>query len=417
MPIPDNCEFVKIGYKLTGNGTARIRALNIGEAHENINTLIGKSSTLVLAKQYTSYEDLYKYGFLHSRLKAYKNQGHIIDMFRVVNDSSNSGFREFESIDVYSGVKEQVKSTLDSGQFDNLFIHILDTNIWEVVKEYVDSISINIWIHGSEAQVWQRRSYEFEGLSAEEVDRKKRLSNSRKKFWQQLISDYGNKINLIFVSEYSKREFVNDICDGQEKFKSKVIHNYIDTGLFEFQKKSPKNNLRLLSIRPFTSSTYANDLTTKTILELSKHNDFKKMQFTIVGDGALFDEITKPLKNFSNVTLHKRFLTQSEIAEIHKQHDVFLVPTRMDSQGVSRGEAMSSGLIPVTNKVAAIPEFVDDSSGVLVDSEDYTSMATRIVDLINNPTMFSKLSKSASERVQLQCSFDNTIAKEINLMK
>ncbi|MGP5224006.1 glycosyltransferase family protein [Psychrobacter aquimaris] len=417
MPIPDNCEFVKIGFKLTGNGTASIRALNIGEAHENINTLIGKSSTLVLAKQYPSYEDLYKYGFLHSRLKAYKNQGHIVDMFRVVNDSSNSGFREFESIDVYSGVKEQVKSTLDSGQFDNLFIHILDTNIWEVVKEYVDSISINIWIHGSEAQVWQRRSYEFEDLSAEEIDRKKRLSNSRKKFWQQLISDYGNKINLVFVSEYSKQEFIHDICDGKENFKSKVIHNYIDTNIFEFNKKSPKNNLRVLSIRPFSSSTYANDLTTKTILELSKNPEFKKMQFTIVGDGVLFDELTEPLKNFSNVTLHKKFLTQAEIAEMHKQHDIFLVPTRMDSQGVSRGEAMASGLVPVTNKVAAIPEFVDEDSAILTESEDYINMANAIAELVGNPTQVSTLSQATRCRVESQCGFGKTIAEEINLIK
>ncbi len=415
MPIPDNCKFIKIGYKLTGSGTARIQSLNIGEAHESINTLIGKSNTLVLAKQYPSYEDLYKYGFLHSRLRAYKKQGHIVDMFRVVNDSSNSGFREFEAIDVYSGVKEQVKSTLDSGQFDNLFIHILDSGIWEVVKGYVDSISINIWIHGSEAQVWQRRSYEFEGLSAEQIDRKKRLSNSRKKFWQQLIRNYGDKVNLVFVSEYSKQEFINDICDGQERFKSKVIHNYIDTNLFEFQNKSPKNNLRLLSIRPFTSSTYANDLTTKTILELSKHNDFKKMQFTIVGDGVLFDEITKPLKNFPNVTIHKKFLTQPEIAEMHKQHDIFLVPTRMDSQGVSRGEAMASGLVPITNKVAAIPEFVDNECGIVVEAEDYKAMAHALIELVNSPYKVKKLSNASSKRVKAQCNYEATIGEELKL--
>jgi glycosyltransferase involved in cell wall biosynthesis len=37
------------------------------------------------------------------------------------------------------------------------------------------------------------------------------------------------------------------------------------------------------------------------------------------------------------------------------------VPSRTDTQGVSRDEAMSSGLVPVTNAVAAIPEFVDDT--------------------------------------------------------
>ena len=78
---------------------------------------------------------------------------------------------------------------------------------------------------------------------------------------------------------------------------------------------------------------------------------------------------------------------------------------------------MSSGLVPVTNKVAAIPEFVDDASGVLVEGEDSTGMANRILELINNPVEFSKLSRATSERAQLQCGFDNTIAKEINMIK
>ena len=50
---------------------------------------------------------------------------------------------------------------------------------------------------------------------------------------------------------------------------------------------------------------------------------------------------------------------------MHKKNGIFMVPTRLDSQGVSRDEAMSSGLVPITNNVAAIPEFVDDTCGML----------------------------------------------------
>ncbi|MEK6266783.1 MAG: glycosyltransferase, partial [Clostridium sp.] len=417
MPIPAECKYIKVGFKITGNGQSNIKSINISENREMVDVFIGKSNTLVLAKQYPSYDDLYKYGFLHSRLRAYKAHNNNVDMFKITNNTSAFGFREFESIDVFSGESRQLTSTLSSGQYKNLFVHILDSTMWNVISNFVDSLNVCIWIHGSEAQTWQSREYELEGLSVQEIERKKKLSDNRKTFWQKLIKDAGKKITLIFVSNYSKHEFIENICEGKEEFHSKVIHNFIDSSVFPYEEKELKSRYDILSVRPFSSKTYANDLTVKTILELSKYPEFEKLSFTIVGDGDLFEELTKPVAHFNNVDLQQKFVKQDEISVLHKEHGIFLVPTRMDSQGVSRGEAMSSGLIPVTNKVAAIPEFVDNSSGVLVDSDDYTSMATRIVNLINNPTMFSKLSKSASERVQIQCSFDNTIAKEINLMK
>lgn len=417
MAIPPDCKYIKVGFKITGRGRSLIESINIGEKREAVNDFVGKSDTLVLAKQYPSYDDLYKYGFLHSRLRAYKANNHILDMFRVTNDVSSFGFREFESIDVFSGEHRQLAATLSSGQYKNLFVHILDSTMWSAINEFVDSINICVWIHGSEAQTWQSREYELKGLSIQEIERKKKLSDNRKTFWQNLVKDFGNKITLIFVSNYSKHEFIENICEGKEEFNSKVIHNFIDSSVFPYEEKELESRYEILSVRPFSSKTYANDLTVKTILELSKYPEFEKLSFTIVGDGDLFKELTKPIAHFSNVNLQQKFVKQDEIAHLHREHGIFLIPTRMDSQGVSRGEAMSSGLVPVTNKVAAIPEFLDDASGVLVEGEDYTGMATRIIELINNPTIFSQISKNTSERVQLQCSFDNTIAKEIELMK
>lgn len=417
MAIPPDCKYIQVGFKITGRGRSLIESINIGEKREAVNDFVGKSDTLVLAKQYPSYDDLYKYGFLHSRLRAYKANNHILDMFRVTNDVSSLGFREFESIDVFSGEHRQLAATLSSGQYKNLFVHILDSTMWSAINRFVDSINVCIWVHGSEAQTWQSREYELEGLSVQEIERKKKLSDNRKTFWQSLIKDFGNKITLIFVSNYSKYEFIENICDGKEEFNSKVVHNFIDSSVFPYEEKELESRYEILSIRPFSSKTYANDLTVKTILELSKYPEFEKLSFTIVGDGDLFKELTKPIANFSNVNLQQKFVKQNEIAQLHREHGIFLIPTRMDSQGVSRGEAMSSGLVPVTNKVAAIPEFVDDASGVLVESEDYIGMANRIIELINNPVEFSKVSRAASERAQLQCGFDNTIAKEIELFK
>lgn len=120
---------------------------------------------------------------------------------------------------------------------------------------------------------------------------------------------------------------------------------------------------------------------------------------------------------FKNVKLHRKFLSHREIADLHKQYGIFLTPTRMDSQGVSRDEAMSSGLVPITTNVTAIPEFVDETCGVLVEGEDYMAMANAVENLYRSPEKFLALSRNAHKRVRKQSGLDETILKEIRIIE
>ena len=77
---------------------------------------------------------------------------------------------------------------------------------------------------------------------------------------------------------------------------------------------------------------------------------------------------------------------------------------------------MSSGLIPVTNAVTAIPEFVDDSCGVLAPAEDYEYMAKKIGEIVDNPHLFKSMSVAAANRVRSQVSSELITSKEISLI-
>lgn len=418
MAIPPNCKYVKVGFKVTGKGRSLIKTINIGEKREVVNDFVGKSDTLVLAKQYPSYDDLYKYGFLHTRLNSYKNEGLLVDMYKITNDQSLLGFREFESIDVFTGNYELLKKALASGQYKKVLIHLIDKNMWQVIREFKDELEIYIWVHGAEIQVWQHREFEFELMNKEAIARQKKLSDNRKKFWQNLIdNDLNGNVHFIFVSQYFLEESEESLERTLPKEQVSIIHNYIDNQQFNYIAKGPEQRFNILSIRPYASRKYANDLTVKAILELSKHADFSKMNFELYGDGELFDNTLEPLRKFENISINKTFLNHSEISELHKKNGIFITPTRMDSQGVSRDEAMSSGLVPVTTAVTAIPEFVDDSCGILADGEDYKAMAEGIIRLVESPNMFTRLSKEASKRVEAQSGFENTIAREIKLIE
>jgi hypothetical protein len=68
---------------------------------------------------------------------------------------------------------------------------------------------------------------------------------------------------------------------------------------------------KILSIRPYASRTYANDLSVKAILALSGKPYFKNLEFLMIGAGKLFDEVLEPLRGFSNVHIEKRYLTHA----------------------------------------------------------------------------------------------------------
>ena len=110
-------------------------------------------------------------------------------------------------------------------------------------------------------------------------------------------------------------------------------------------------------------------------------------------------------------------LKQAEIAAMHKEYGIFLTPTRMDAQGVSRDEAMASGLVPVTNAVTAIPEFVDESCGVLAPDNDYVIMAKGISDIYRNERIFFRKSIAAKIKVESISAKKVILKKELVLIK
>ena len=85
----------------------------------------------------------------------------------------------------------------------------------------------------------------------------------------------------------------------------------------------------------------------------------------------------------------------------------------MDTQGVSRDEAMASGLVPVTNAVAAIPEFVDATCGVLAPAEDAHELAEGLLAIIRDPRLFANMSAAAAQRVRRQSAHDAVIQREM----
>lgn len=414
--VPKEAMYFKLSLRFKGSGELKLNDILIGASKnpDEKACFISRSNVLVLSNHYPSSDELYRNMFVHKRMTAYKEDGFIYDVMRM-NIYAKNEYREFEGINIVEGQSEVLSNILEAGNIDTVCVHFLDKQMWEVLKLFKNKIKIIVWLHGAEIQPWWRREYNYN--TKEELEKAKLLSEERMNFWKDIfnnIDDYN--IHFVFVSEYFANEIFEDNKFVLPKERYTIIHNCIDTNMFNYVEKPKEQRKKYLSIRPYASNKYANDLTVKAICELSKTKNFKDMEFRIIGNGELFDETIKPLKKFDNVILEKKFLRQEEISDLHKQYGVFISPTRMDAQGVSRDEAMSSGLVPITNAVTAIPEFVDSDCGILVEENEYIGIAKGIERLYNEPEYFLTLSKNAAKRVRNQTSKEFTIDKEIKLI-
>lgn len=410
--IPPGTEWIRLGIRIYGSGTARINALVFGHRPLRPAEVLGRAEHLLITNHYPSDDDLYRNGFVHSRVAAYAERGTMVDVFRLRCGEALS-YHEFHNVDVITGSQEALQKLLAGGNYKSVLVHFLDEEMWQVLRHHIERVKVFVWVHGSEIQPWHRRDYNFR--NEQERDAAKIPSEARMVFWRGLLSKIPENLKLIFVSNYFAEEVMEDLGFRLPKACYDIIHNPIDTDLFAFQPKPAGQRKKILSIRPYASRKYANDLSVAAILALSEKPYFNDLEFRMIGDGKLFDETLEPLREFSNVYIERRFLSHAEIAALHREYGIFLCPTRMDAQGVSKDEAMSSGLIPVTNAVTAIPEFVDEASGILAPGEDALAMAAGIDRIYNDPDLFTKMSVAAAQRVRWQCAKEVLISAELKL--
>jgi glycosyltransferase involved in cell wall biosynthesis len=300
---------------------------------------------------------------------------------------------------------------LKQNSYEILLFHFAIRSITRILLSLKLSIPIVVWVHGYEALHWKRRMFFFNLFTLPKLLGYAMVNTLQRRAFKHFVDHYVGSLRLIFVSEWMKSVCVEDTGIDTHRIETLIIPNVIDTDRFEYLPKPVEQRLMVLSIRPYANRKYANDLSVAAVIKLSKMPQFKDFTFTFYGNGRLFKSTTKPLRSFPNVSIHREFLNHEAMARVHKAHGVMLIPTRQDSQGVSMGEAMSSGLVPITSLNTAIPEFVDASCGFLTTSVD--EMVQALLTLHANEQEFRVLSAAAASRVRMQCNKATIVAAEL----
>lgn len=363
---------------------------------------------LVLVNHYPGEIPQYAERFVHTRVAEYIKQHEcLVASFKV------SGDYIFEGVPVVRLSDENhFYALLKDYRPDRILVHFALKRIIRMLKP-VD-IKIIVWIHGYEALGWYRRLFDVKFPDPFTWSFIRRLiGNTSQQLSLRSFIRRSNKhqsILFVFVSLWMWKTMEKDTLTRIQQ--RRIIPNPVEDLYFRYITKSNEQRYRILIIRPFTSPKYALDMVRDTLLGLAEDPVFEMLSITIFGQGPLWDEITRVLKPFNNIRLCNFFLNKAGMAEAFLDHGIILCPTRQDAQGVTMCEAMSCGLVPVTSKSSAIPEFVEDGYNGFTASS-VNELILRIKQMVYDTDLFQRLSGNAAASIRAKAGMEDVIRKEL----
>ncbi|MDJ0316226.1 glycosyltransferase family 4 protein [Arthrobacter antibioticus] len=385
---------------------------HIGRAYVDYNSIAGKKH-LIIANEYPNYGAEYGNGFVHRRVEYYKQYGAQVDVVAFGKRLPQKIY-EYKDVKVLSGYVNELLYLLSTQEYESVSVHFLNHEMWNVLNPFLKDLNLFVYLHGYEVNRWVRRIFEYN--TTEELTGNIERTLQLQRFWKHVVGHQYGPRKFIFVSKWWQDAVTEDMELTFPKKRTEIVHNFIDTKLFSFVPKDINQRYNLLWVRSADARKYGNDLAIGCLRILQRSKYWHILKITIIGNGKYFHEFQDAFVNQSNVSIQQKFVSQEEIAALHKTNGIFLVPSRLDSQGVSRDEAMSSGLIAVTNSVTAIPEFIDSNTGVVAPPEDAQFMADEIIRIFENPALFDQLSKAAALRARSQCGEQQTVKREAEIM-
>lgn len=144
-------------------------------------------------------------------------------------------------------------------------------------------------------------------------------------------------------------------------------------------------------------------------LEVAKilHKKMGKIKILILGNGELKNLFLQKLQVEGINYDYPGFIDQTELPVYYSKSKFLLFPSLNDPWGVVANEAMASGVPVLTceNTGVANDLVINNENGFVLDL-DPNIWATKIIDTLNNPKEYERLSQNAIQNVQ-KFNFEN----------
>lgn len=117
--------------------------------------------------------------------------------------------------------------------------------------------------------------------------------------------------------------------------------------------------------------------------------------------GPLFEDMTEKDFTADNIA-YRGILSPDQVIATLKQYDVLLIPTYCSTEGYPGIilESYCAGVPVISTKLNAIPEIVDQDSGILIRPKDVEGLMNAMLDLIRSPEKFARLQQGARQKAR-----------------
>jgi L-malate glycosyltransferase len=122
-----------------------------------------------------------------------------------------------------------------------------------------------------------------------------------------------------------------------------------------------------------------------------------KLKVFLVGSGSGKSETKARIieKDLSGIVSVLDYIPNPELPEFLRRLDIFVMPSKIESFGVSALEAAGSGIPIIASNVGGIPEAVKQNfNGLLVEANNPEVLATAILKLIENQALREELGRN-----------------------
>lgn len=124
-------------------------------------------------------------------------------------------------------------------------------------------------------------------------------------------------------------------------------------------------------------------------------------RLTLLGNGPQEESLRNLVRDLQidDVTFAGR-VERNQIADVYRQHDIFLNSSDIDNMPVSVLEAFASGLPVVTTAAGGIPYMIRDrETGHLVELDDHGALAERLLEVLRDQAATQKMVHAARKQL------------------
>jgi glycosyltransferase involved in cell wall biosynthesis len=366
----------------------------------------------IVTTRYPQKNNPYNHMFVHVRAKYFQEMNVEVDVYVTSNTKSDY---IFEGINVHLLPSKDIIQRIKD--YDLTYLHLLNTyfliknggfRIYQYLKK--NDKPFAIYIHGSEVLKYPKYLFDF-NLSVHGL-----LKYFYINFWNHLkmkqfifIKNKNPKSLFLFPSKWMKNHTEKVLNVKLNNYQ--LIPNGIDTNHFKYSNRFP-NRFKILMIRPLSDLKYGFDLAIEIMRYLpSEYN------LTIYGKGKYEKKCKNLISKYNlenRVFIKNTFVERENLPDLFSNYGLFIATTRFDSQGVIMCEAMSSGLLTVSNPVTAIPEFVKNGiNGISVESMNEVAM--KILEITADEKLFNTMTQNARASME-EISIEKMGQKELSAL-